>query len=311
MRGRSSSPALLYPYPSMLPTDTSTLDRLLQQAVFRLRAAGDDSPHICARALAQAITGLDRTGLILAGPRPLAPEQATRLEDAVTRRCAGEPLAHILGKKEFFGRDFAVTPDTLIPRPETELLVELALPHMQEAETRLPASAPLRLADLGTGSGCIGITLLAERPRWQGLLLDISPAALAVARRNADTHGVARRLRCLAADMAHAPLAPRSLQLLVSNPPYIAHAERPDVMDDVLRHEPHSALFSPDDGLAHLHAACRAAAEALMPGGHLLLEHGWRQGPAVRDMLARTGFISVTSHTDLAGHERCTEGRLG
>lgn len=295
----------------MLPPAAPTLDTLLQQAVARLRAAGDDSPHICARALAQAVTGLDRTGLILAGPRPLAPEQAARLADAVARRCAGEPLAHILGKREFFGRDFAVTPDTLIPRPETELLVELALPHMQEAERRHPADAPLLLADLGAGSGCIGITLLAEQPRWQGLLLDISPEALAVARRNARTHGVARRLRCLTADMAHAPLAPRSLHLLVSNPPYIAHAERSDVMDDVLRHEPHSALFSPDDGLAHLRAACRAAAEALVPGGRLLLEHGWRQGPAVRDMLVRSGFADVTSHTDLAGHERCTEGRLG
>ena len=294
----------------MLPPPLPSLDTLIQQAAARQRAAGDDSPHICARALAQAVTGLERTGLILAGPRPLAPELAARLDDAVARRCAGEPLAHILGQREFFGRDFAVTPDTLIPRPETELLVELALQHMRETETRHPASAPLRLADLGAGSGCIGITLLAERPRWLGLLLDISPAALAVARRNGGTHGVARRLRCLVADMAHAPLAPRSLHLLVSNPPYIAHAERPEVMEDVLRHEPHAALFSPANGLAHLRAACRAAAEALVPGGHLLLEHGWRQGPAVRDILTSSGFDDVTTHTDLAGHERCTQGRL-
>lgn len=294
----------------MLPPDTLTLDSFLQQAAARLRTAGDDSPHICARALAQAITGLDRTGLILAGPRPLAPDQAAWLNDAVSRRCAGEPLAHILGKKEFFGRDFAVTPHTLIPRPETELLVELALEHMREAEARLPAGLPLHLADLGAGSGCIGITLLCECPCWLGLLLDISPAALVVARRNTCTYGVAHRLCCLVADMAHPPLAPRSLHLLVSNPPYIAQAERPEVMEDVLRHEPHSALFSPDDGLAHLRAACRAAATALVPGGHLLLEHGWRQGSAVREMLTRSGFVSVTSHRDLAGHERCTQGRL-
>ena len=110
----------------MLPPPLPTLDTLMQQAAARLRAAGDDSPHVCVRALVQAITGLDRTGIILAGPRPLAPEPAARLEGAVSRRCAGEPLAHILGQKEFFGRDFAVTADTLIPRPETELLVELA-----------------------------------------------------------------------------------------------------------------------------------------------------------------------------------------
>lgn len=292
----------------MLPTDT--LDMFMQQAAVRLRTAGDDSPHICARALAQAVTGLDRTGLILAGPRPLAPELVARLDEAVSRRCAGEPLAHILGQKEFFGRNFAVTTDTLIPRPETELLVELALQHMQTAETYQSGSTPLRLADLGSGSGCIGITLLCEHPRWQGLLLDISPAALAVARHNARTHGVERRLCCLTADMAYAPLIPRSLQLLVSNPPYISPAERHEVMEEVLRHEPHAALFSPDDGLAHLQAACRAAAAALVPGGHLLLEHGWRQGPAVRQILTRSGFANVTTHTDLAGHERCTQGRL-
>lgn len=294
----------------MLPPPLPTLDTLMQQAAARLRAAGDDSPHVCVRALVQAITGLDRTGIILAGPRPLAPEPAARLEGAVSRRCAGEPLAHILGQKEFFGRDFAVTADTLIPRPETELLVELALQHMREAEARQTDGLPLRLADLGTGSGCIGITLLAERPHWQGLLLDLSPAALAVARRNARTHGVEPRLRCLAGDMTQAPLAPRSLHLLVSNPPYISAAERHEVMADVLRHEPHAALFSPADGLAHLQAACHAAAASLLPGGHLLLEHGWRQGEAVRHILTRSGFVNVTTHTDLAGHERCTQGRL-
>ena len=292
----------------MLPTDT--LDMLMQQAAARLRAAGDDSPHVCARALAQAVTGLDRTGLILAGPRPLTPEQVTRLDEVVARRCAGEPLAHILGQKEFFGRDFAVTTDTLIPRPETELLVELALRYMQEAEAHLASGASLHLADLGTGSGCIGITLLCERPRWQGLLLDISPAALAVTRRNAQRHEVAHCLRCVLADMEHAPLARRSLHLLVSNPPYISPTERHEVMEDVLRHEPHSALFSPADGLAHLRAACRAATASLVPGGHLLLEHGWRQGEAVRHILTRSGFVNVTTHTDLAGHERCTQGRL-
>lgn len=310
MRGRDPTSPALYALPSMLPPPLPTLDTLMQQAAARLRAAGDDSPHVCVRALAQAVTGLDRTGIILAGPRPLAPELAARLEEAVSRRCTGEPLAHILGQKEFFGRDFAVTADTLVPRPETELLVELALRHMQEAEAHQPDGLPLRLADLGAGSGCIGITLLAERPRWQGLLLDISPAALDVARRNARTHDVESRLCCLAGDMTQAPLAPRSLQLLVSNPPYISAAERHDVMADVLRHEPHTALFSPADGLAHLQAACRAAAVSLLPGGHLLLEHGWRQGEAVRTLLRQQGFANITTHTDLAGHERCTEGRL-
>lgn len=293
----------------MPATDAPTLDALMLQAVGRLRAAGDDSPHVCARALAQAATGLDRTGLLLAGNTPPAPEQAARFAALVARRCHGEPLAHILGRREFFGRDFAVSPATLIPRPETELLVELALDHMPQREAaRLTDAAPPRLADLGTGSGCIGITLLCERPRWQALLMDISPAALSIARRNAQQHHVAPRALCLLGNMLAPPLAPHSLHLLVSNPPYIAPDESPDVMPEVLHHEPHTAIFSPENGLAHLRAVCRAARYALIPGGVLLLEHGWQQGPAVRSLLTASGFSNVTSHADLAGHERCTQG---
>lgn len=294
----------------MSAADAPTLDALMLQAIARLRAAHDDSPHVCARALAQAATGLDRTGLLLAGNRPPQPEQAARFAALVDRRCHGEPLAHILGRREFFGRDFAVSPATLIPRPETELLVDLALDHMRHVEASLEDAARPCLADLGTGTGCIGITLLCERPRWQALLMDISPDALAMARRNAHTHHVASRALCLLGDMLVPPLAPCRLRLLVSNPPYIAPDERPEVMSDVLRHEPHKALFSPENGLAHLRAVCLAARHALVPDGALLLEHGWRQGPAVRALLVDAGFSDVTSHADLAGHERCTQGRL-
>ena len=307
MRRRPTSPPDHVPL-TMPATDAPTLDALMLQAIARLRAAGDDSPHVCARALAQAATGLDRTGLLLAGNTPPAPDQAARFLALVARRCHGEPLAHILGQREFYGRDFTVSPATLIPRPETERLVELALDHMRQQEALLDAAAPPRLADLGTGSGCIGITLLCERPRWQALLMDISPAALAIARRNAHIHHVAPRALCLLGDMLAPPLAPRRLHLLVSNPPYIAPDERPEVMPEVLRHEPHTALFSPENGLAHLRAVCRAARHALIPGGVLLLEHGWQQGPAVRSLLTASGFVSVASHADLAGHERCTQG---
>lgn len=292
----------------MPAADAHSLDALMRQAVARLRAAHDDSPHVCARALAQAATGLDRTGLLLAGNTPPPPDQVARFDALVTRRCHGEPLAHILGRREFYGRDFTVSPATLIPRPETELLVELALDHMRRLEASHDEGAPPRLADLGTGTGCIGITLLCERPCWQALLMDISPAALSIVRRNAQRHHVASRALCLLGDMLAPPLAPRRLRLLVSNPPYIAPDERPEVMPEVLLHEPHDALFSPENGLAHLRAVCRAARHALVPGGVLLLEHGWRQGPAVRDLLTASGFVSVASHADLAGHERCSQG---
>ena len=233
-----------------------------QNAARRLTKAGVDSPRLCAQLLAGHVLGLDRLHCVLAAERELTPDQAGTLEALTARRATGEPLAHILGGREFFGRTFLVTPDTLIPRPETELLVETAL-------ELLPAGQPLRFADLGAGSGCIGVTLCLERPRWCGLLLELSAPALEVARANAARLGAATRLDALRADLRAIPLAGGSCDLLVSNPPYIADAERGQVMDEVLRFEPHSALFSPEAGLAHLRAVIAQAARLHRPGGLL------------------------------------------
>lgn len=271
-----------------------------RNATARLTKAGVDSPRLCAQLLAGHVLGLDRLQCILEAERELSPDAVSRLDALMARRAAGEPLARILGRKEFFSRDFLVTPATLIPRPETELLIETAL-------ELLPAEAPLCFADLGAGSGCIGVTLALERPAWRGLLIEINAETLAAARANARRLGAARRLACLRADLRHAPLAACSCDLLASNPPYIAEGERALVMDEVVRFEPHAALFSPNHGLAHLRAAVAQAARALKTGGLLLLEHGAGQGAAVRGLL---GAAKVFEHTatrrDLAGLERCT-----
>lgn len=271
-----------------------------QNATARLTKAGVDSPRLCAQLLAGHVLGLDRLRCVLAAEQELTPEQVFALETLTARRATGEPLAQILGSKEFFSRDFLVTPATLIPRPETELLIETAL-------ELLPAEAPLYFADLGTGSGCIGVTLALERSAWRGLLIELKAEALAVALANARRLGAAARLACLRADLRDAPLAACSCDLLVSNPPYIAESERAMVMNEVARFEPHTALFSANHGLAHLQAVVAQAARALKTGGLILLEHGAAQGRAVRNLLgAAKVFAHAVTRRDLAGRERCT-----
>ena len=170
----------------------------------------------------------------------------------------------------------------------------------------------LHFADLGTGTGCIGLTLLAESPHWQGLLLDLCPHAAEVAATNARLLGVQNRAAVLRGDMKHPPLKAETLQLVVSNPPYIAEAERHLVMDEVLHNEPHSALFSENNGLLHLAAAINAAAHALQNGGWIFLEHGAEQAKAVYDLLAKSGiFKKIENKRDIAQLDRCTLARKG
>lgn len=274
-----------------------------RQMARQLTEAGVDSPRLCARLLCAHALGLDKLGVALAPELELDEAEAARLAALAARRATGEPLAHITGSREFFGRDFRVTRHTLVPRPETELLVEAAL--------ELLPSGPVAFADLGTGSGCIGITLACERPRWRGVLLEKSKEALAVARENAAAHlpGEDARLAFVRGDLFAPPLASRALDLVISNPPYIGEGERARVMDEVLRFEPASALFSPAGGLAHLTAVCEAARRLLRPGGLLIMEHGAGQGAAVRGLLVRQGFTGIETRLDLAGLERCTLGR--
>jgi release factor glutamine methyltransferase len=244
-------------------------------------------------------TGLSRVQLITQGDRPLGADEAARLTDLVTRRLQGEPIAYIVGKREFFGLDFQVGPAVLIPRPDTELIVEVAL-------GRLPAHAP-RLLDMGTGSGAIAVAVAHTRPDADVTALDVSPDALAVAQANAAANGA--RVRFLASSWFDALAADATFDVIASNPPYIAAGDAHLAQGD-LRFEPMGALTDHADGLSALRTIVAGSPHHLVPGGWLLLEHGYDQAAAVRTLLADAGFTEVQSWQDLAGIERVSGGRF-
>ncbi|MFZ5575547.1 MAG: peptide chain release factor N(5)-glutamine methyltransferase [Pseudomonadota bacterium] len=225
--------------------------------------------------------------------------QAAAFDALLSRRLAGEPVAYLTGRREFFGRPFLVSPDVLIPRPETELLVELAL-------TRIAPGQAATLLDLGTGSGCIAITLARERPNARVTAVDRSAAALAVARRNATL--LDADVEFLTSDW-FAALAGRRFDCIVGNPPYVAAAD-PHLARGDVRFEPASALAAGADGLADLRHLVAAARGHLVPGGTLLLEHGYDQAPAVRALLDAHGYADIQTWPDLAGLPRVSGGRV-
>jgi release factor glutamine methyltransferase len=275
---------------------TLTVAEALTEAAGQLEGLRDGSPRLEAELLLGHATGLSRTRLLTWPDTPLTSDARHHLAALVERRRRGEPIAYILGRQGFWTLDIEVTPDTLIPRPETELLVELAL-------DRLPAGAPLAVADLGTGSGAIAAALAAERPGWTLIALDSSPRAAAVAWSNARRLGLAN-LAVLVADW-FAPLASGCLDAVISNPPYVAAADPHLGLGD-LRFEPHAALASGPDGLDAIRRIAAAAPRHLRPGGLLALEHGYDQGAAVRAILGAVGLREIETRRDLAGHERLT-----
>ena len=240
--------------------------------------------------------GITRVGLITQSERQLTEEEAARLSALVGRRIGGEPIAYIVGQREFFGLPFRVTPAVLIPRPDTELIVELAL-------ERLPAQA--RMLDMGTGSGAIAVAVAHTRPDAQVTALDVSEEALAVARANAEANGA--RVRFLRSDW-FAALEGDTFELVVSNPPYIASGDEHLAQGD-LRFEPADALTDHADGLSDLRTIIAGAAAHLAPGGWLLLEHGYDQAEAVHALLTDAGYLEAQSWRDLAGIERVSGGR--
>jgi release factor glutamine methyltransferase len=237
---------------------------------------------------------------LLAHPESALEEAAqVRYGSMLKRRLAQEPVAYILGEREFYGLAFEVTPDVLIPRPETELLVELAL-------ARVPTVAPWRILDLGTGSGCIAVTLGKLLPHSRVVATDLSESALAVAARNAQRHRVTNL--DLRAGSWFAPVATQRFDLIVSNPPYVAEGD-PHLRSGDLRFEPESALVSEASGFGALSEIIAAAPRHLLPGGWLMLEHGFDQAVAVTQFLSATGFDQVSSRNDLAGIPRAAVGR--
>jgi release factor glutamine methyltransferase len=255
-----------------------------------LRASGIDARE--ARLLLASATGFSEASVVAFPERDLPADAQSRFTDFVSRRKTGEPVAYILGRKEFYGLELAVNPAVLIPRPETELLVDLAL--REEFSS---------VADLGTGSGAIALALKQQRPTVRVAAVEASAAALVVARRNAAKHS-------LEIDFRHGrwfePLAGERFDLIVSNPPYVAVG---DPHLDALRHEPPGALLAGADGLDAIREIARDAANHLLPGGRLLIEHGQGQDGAVRELLAAAGLEKAQTWPDLAGIPRVSGGR--
>ncbi|PIQ38674.1 MAG: protein-(glutamine-N5) methyltransferase, release factor-specific [Lysobacterales bacterium CG17_big_fil_post_rev_8_21_14_2_50_64_11] len=270
------------------------LDIALLQAAARLPGP---QPRFEAELLLGHALGRDRAWLFAHGNESLAVAQQTAFTALLERRIGGEPVAYLIGARGFWTLDLAVQPGVLIPRPETELLVELALPRLARDG---------RLADLGTGSGAIALAIASERPAAHVTAVDISTDALAVAQRNATATGIGNVV------FRHGdwltPLAGERFTVIVSNPPYLA-ADDPHLQQGDLRFEPALALASGDDGLDAIRRIIADAPSHLTPGGYLLLEHGWTQGEAVRALLAAHGFVEVCTALDLEQRERVTSAR--
>jgi release factor glutamine methyltransferase len=253
-----------------------------------------------ARVLLSNVTGRNAAYLVAHGEALLSGAQAAAYRSLVDRRVAGEPVAYLTGEREFYGRPFTVTPAVLIPRPETELLVDLAL-------ERIPKAGAARILDLGTGSGCVAIAVASERSHLRILATDQSVDALAVARRNAYVLAVGN-VSFLHSDW-YSALNEESFDVIISNPPYVAAAD-PHLERGDLRFEPRAALAAGWDGLDCIRTIVSGAVEHLVSGGWLMVEHGHDQAHAVRALFATAGYGDVFSARDLAGIERVTGGRL-
>ncbi|HTS23404.1 MAG TPA: peptide chain release factor N(5)-glutamine methyltransferase [Casimicrobiaceae bacterium] len=252
-----------------------------------------------AKLLLGHVLGRDRAWLAAHGDAALAPQQARAFDALVRRRAAGEPIAYLTGRREFYGLDLEITSDVLIPREETELLVDLALRW-------LDPDARSRVLDLGSGSGAVALAIAHERPNASVLGADLSPAAIALARRNAQRLAIGNA-SFVRSDW-FAQLAGECFALIVANPPYIAQGD-PHLAEGDLRFEPAAALASGADGLDAARAIVAAAPPFLAPGAQLALEHGYDQASAVRALLRDAGLLSVASARDLAGIERVSYGR--
>lgn len=267
----------------------------LRAAIPRLAAAGIPDAPRDARALLSHTTGIAPDRLTLHLADPLTPEAEAAFATAITRRANREPVSHITGTRLFWGRPFRVTPDTLDPRPDTEILVEAAL-----------AEPFLKLLDLGTGTGCILLSCLAAMPMAQGIGTDIHPATLTVAEDNARGLNLSSRARFLLSDWFAA--IPGRFDLILSNPPYITEAEMADLAPEVLR-EPRRALTPGGDGLAAYRAIAKGAPARLMPGGRLMVEIGPTQGRAVAALFAAQGLTDIRILPDLDGRDRVVAAR--
>jgi release factor glutamine methyltransferase len=277
-----------------------TLRDLAAEIAARLAAAGIEGARSEAWLLLAAVTGRERAAL-MTGADTLSAAQEARLDALVRRRVAREPVAYLLGEKEFWSLCFEVDPVVLIPRPETETVVEAVLARLPDRER------PLRMLDLGVGAGCLLLALLSELPRATGLGIDESAAALAIARRNAERLGLAARAHFRPARWGEGLADP--FDVIVSNPPYVAEGDWDGLQPEIRDFEPKAALVAGPDGLAAYRALAPDCARLLAPGGLCALEIGSGQGDAVAALLAVQGLTVIERRRDLAGIERCVLAR--
>jgi release factor glutamine methyltransferase len=279
-------------------SETVSVRDLLRRASAALGAGPEavlDSELLVAEA-----TEMDRTALITHPETTANADQIADLESLLARRMSGEPMAYVLGYWGFWTLEFMTRPGTLVPRPETELLVERALV--------LSTDPVARILDLGTGSGAIALALASERPRAEITATEASDPAFALARDNAAANELELELLLGDPEDWFLPVTARQFDLIVSNPPYVA-IDDPALEPEVARFEPTEALLAGADGLDDLRSIIAGASGHLLAGGWLVVEHGYQQGPAVRALFAGAGFEQIDTHRDLAGHERVTEGR--
>lgn len=275
--------------------------RVLSWAADDLKRRGNDTGRLDAELLLARVLQVDRIGLILHAERPLSPGELGSFRELFKRRRSGEPVAYLLGEREFYGISLRVDARVLIPRPDSERLVEVAL------ERTRPRSMLGSALDLCTGSGCVAIAFARTRPTWSVTASDVSPAALEVARDNAHRTGAIRNLRLLEGSL-FAPVVGERFDLITANPPYIASAELAELAPDVRDFEPRLALDGGADGLDFVRQIATRAQAAMTPGALLALEIGWDQGEAARAILNEHGFARVELARDLASRERVVSG---
>ena len=278
---------------------SQTISDALHSATLLL-SRSSPSARLDAELLLEYVTGLSRTSFRATPERELPANAGWSFQQLVKRRAQGEPVAYIREQQEFWSLLLEVSPAVLIPRPETELVVERALTHIDK-------DSQARVVDLGTGSGAIALAIASERPNVSVTAVDTSKPALEIASRNIG------RLQLTNVSLLHghwfAPLGEQRFDVIASNPPYIAQDDT-DLAADVRRFEPSLALIAGFTGFEAFDIIIRGAPTHLQPGGWLILEHGWKQADAIRQRLVRQGFVHVRSHADLAGHERVTEGQM-
>jgi release factor glutamine methyltransferase len=282
-----------------------TVEAARRALATRFRAGSIESAELDARSLIGAVLGLDLTDLIAAARRPLTPDESSRIENFARRRCDGEPVARIVGQKEFWGLPLQLSAATLVPRPDTETVVELAFEMLRETT---PRDHRLRIADIGTGSGAILLALLSELPDGYGVGTDISEPALRTARANAANLRLADRAGFIACYYA-AALSER-FDLIVSNPPYIRSADIPELATEVRDHDPLDALDGGADGLDAYRAIIPQAVGLLAERGALVMEVGYAQSEDVRQLMSAAGLtLEMPVKADLSGIERAVAGR--